>query len=427
MNLSLLVQSLLIGVLACSFSQLGAQSLDQLILQSLQTHPAVRSQQQQLQAAATEVEVARQQFFPVPSVSVERVSPAAQDPGFTGESTVTLFRLQQPLWTGGRLTAGMDKARANEAALQASLDDARMQLSLRVLAAWGDWYTARLRIKAHEASFLTHQLLLSRVQRRIQEGASAVSELTMTQGRLAQTQAAMEATLTQQQAARARLNSLVGQPLPVNAQPKEQLHWPEDDVKQLQALALQASPTMQKMKHQRAAVSADIAEKKSNLYPELSLRVEHQRGNYLYSNVPSLNRVFLSLNSKLGAGTSSLDQIRASEQRKQSLESDIQAQQLAIEEQVESEWLQLRSANLRKPSLLTSLEAARGTSESWERQFLAGRKTWQEVLNAARELLQAEVEMSEVMVVQSVIKWRLMLLSRGVDITLQKASSGSKP
>jgi adhesin transport system outer membrane protein len=67
------------------------------------------------------------------------------------------------------------------------------------------------------------------------------------------------------------------------------------------------------------------------------------------------------------------------------------------------------------------LIAARKTAESWDRQFFAGRKTWQEVLNAARELLQAEIELIDVMVSQSVFKWRVLLASQGVDETLSKA------
>lgn len=91
---------------------------------------------------------------------------------------------------------------------------------------------------------------------------------------------------------------------------------------------------------------------------------------------------------------------------------------MAITEQIESDWLQLRSVEQRQAALKDSLIAARHTAESWDRQFLAGRKSWQEVLNAARELLQAEIEMSDAVVSESVLKWRLTIASRGVDAAL---------
>jgi adhesin transport system outer membrane protein len=417
---------LAVGLLCCAFSA-QAQSLDQLIRKSLQSHPSVRSQQQQLEAAATEVSAARQQFLPVPSVSMERVSHGAVDPQYMGQSTVTVWRLQQPVWTGGRLTASLDKAQANAAMSQSALDEARLQLSLKVVSAWGDWYNASMRWSAHESSYKTHQRLLQQVGQRVQEGASAAAELELTRGRLAQTLAMRETVRQQQQMALARLALLIGEPLPPGAQPIESLRPPPGPVDQLMAQTLDASPVLQRLRHQQSVLNADVAEKKSNLYPELSLRAEHQRGNYAYANLPAVNRVFFTLNSKLGAGVSSWDLVKAAEQKKQALESDLLAQQLALNEQVESDWLQWQSVIQRKPMLQQSLDAARHTADSWDRQFMAGRKTWQEVLNAARELLQAEIEMGDVLVAQSVLKWRLMINSQGVDATLEQVHPGGQP
>jgi outer membrane protein, adhesin transport system len=395
-----------------------AQSLQQMIRQSLQTHPSVRAQQLQLFAAGNEVEAAKQQFFPIPSVSLERVNRAASDTQYLGDSMATVFRLQQPLWTGGRLTAGVDKARANESLVQASLDDSRYQLAMRVLTAWGDWYTASERIKAHDASYKTHQRLLAQVERRVKEGASAESELTLTRGRLAQTSALLASAQVQSQSAQAKLTTLTGGAVLPEAAAQEHLRFPPDDLRQHLSHALESSPTLQKIRYQLQMMEADIAEKKSSFHPEVSLRAEHQRGNFSYSNAPNVNRVFISLTSKLGAGTSNWDFLQAAEQKKQAMDSEVRTQQLAITEQIESDWLQLRSVEQRQAALKESLIAARYTVESWDRQFLAGRKSWQEVLNAARELLQAEIEMSDAVVSESVLKWRLTIASRGVDAAL---------
>jgi adhesin transport system outer membrane protein len=52
--------------------------------------------------------------------------------------------------------------------------------------------------------------------------------------------------------------------------------------------------------------------------------------------------------------------------------------------------------------------------DSWDRQFLAGRKTWVEVMNAARELAQAQTALAEVEVGYVVATWRLAVLAEGV-------------
>ncbi len=49
-----------------------------------------------------------------------------------------------------------------------------------------------------------------------------------------------------------------------------------------------------------------------------------------------------------------------------------------------------------------SLQAAGEVSTSYDRQFLAGRKSWLDVMNAARELAQTATQLAEVQATQVV-------------------------
>jgi Outer membrane efflux protein len=108
-----------------------AQIVQRLISTALDTHPQTLSQRALVQSAAAGVDGARWQFYPTPSVSVEAAGASASDRLYQGDNRVSTLRLQQPLWTGGRLTAGVDRAEAGLAASQAGLDDVRQQLALR--------------------------------------------------------------------------------------------------------------------------------------------------------------------------------------------------------------------------------------------------------------------------------------------------------
>ncbi|MFN4995826.1 MAG: TolC family protein, partial [Burkholderiales bacterium] len=77
-------------------------------------HPQVQSQIQNLQAAGMDIKVTQQAYWPTPSISMERVQTQSLDPAYTGSPQVLSFRLQQPLWTGGRLTAQSNKAIATQ-------------------------------------------------------------------------------------------------------------------------------------------------------------------------------------------------------------------------------------------------------------------------------------------------------------------------
>ena len=68
---------------------------------------------------------------------------------------------------------------------------------------------------------------------------------------------------------------------------------------------------------------------------------------------------------------------------------------------------------------MSSLEYTKSTAESWERQFLAGKKSWLEVMNTTRELSQAEIDLADTQSLLIQAEWRLLILSKGVDNTLK--------
>jgi len=134
------------------FSSANAITLFDALSQALQTHPSVLTQMRQVEVSRSDRRVAQQQFFPTPSVSLEQVSPSAADPSYRGDKQLQLFRLQQPLWTAGRLTAGLDKSQAGIDISDANLAEARLQLSFKVLQAWSDWTAAIRKVRAVEQS-----------------------------------------------------------------------------------------------------------------------------------------------------------------------------------------------------------------------------------------------------------------------------------
>jgi outer membrane protein TolC len=98
--------------LALSLAAASAQAAGMVDLLNLafDSNPSLQSQANLVRASQAEVKGANWQFFPTPSVSVEQVSASNQDTSYNKDSRVITFRLQQPLWTAGRLTAGVGRA-----------------------------------------------------------------------------------------------------------------------------------------------------------------------------------------------------------------------------------------------------------------------------------------------------------------------------
>ena len=398
-----------------------AQRLEQLINSALASHPSAQGQRALVQSAAASVESANWQFYPTPSVSIESANASATDRLYQGDNRVSTVRLQQPLWTGGRLTAGMDKAAAGLVASQASLEEVRLQLGLRVIQAYGDWLSAYLKTLANEKSLATHLRLRDQVNRRLSEGASAQSDLTLAVTRLESISADVTAARAQTEVALARLGQLLGGPVDgallaqAVAAPREYANAGRTGVQALLEMALSINPSVAKTQAQARVQEAVISERRADLSPELFARIERQYGNYNYPNGAPENRLFVGLNSRFGAGLSTLSNIEAARTQYAAALTEIEAQSRTVSEQVLSDYAQAVSTASRTVSIQMSLKAAADVSTSYDRQFLAGRKSWLDVMNAARELAQTETQLADLQSTLVVVTWRLSAYTRGID------------
>ena len=398
-----------------------AQRLEQLINAALATHPSAQGQRALVQSAEASVDSANWQFYPTPSVSIESANASATDRLYQGDNRVSTVRLQQPLWTGGRLTAGMDKAAAGLAASQASLEEVRLQLGLRVMQAYGDWLSAYLKTLANEKSLATHLRLRDQVNRRLSEGASAQSDLTLAVTRLESISADVTAARAQTEVALARLGQLLGGPVDgallaqAVAAPREYANAGRTGVPALLEMALSINPSVAKAQAQARVQEAVISERRADLSPELFARIERQYGNYNYPNGAPENRLFVGLNSRFGAGLSTLSNIEAARTQYAAALTEIEAQSRTVSELVLSDYAQAVSTASRTVSIQMSLKAAADVSTSYDRQFLAGRKSWLDVMNAARELAQTETQLADLQSTLVLVTWRLAAYTRGID------------
>ena len=409
------------GLLSLVTPPAMAQPLEQLIAAALDSHPSVQAQSALVQSSQAGVASAKWQYFPTPSLSIEAANTKGTDTLYQGDSRVAIARLQQPLWTNGRLTAGSDKAAAGLAFSQASLEEVRLQLGLRTVQSYGDWLSAYLKVLAYEKSLATHERLREQTQRRLSEGVTSQSDLTLSITRLEAISADVTAARAQADIARARLAQLVGRPVDAAAltqalaRPHE-LTTSHAGLSGLLAMAMTASPALAKAHAQARVQQAAIDERRADLLPEVYARLEHQSGNFNQSNSPSQSRLFIGLTSRFGAGLSTLSNIESARSQYTSALSEVEVQSRSISEQVLTDYAQALAAKSRLQSLQASLDAAAEVSASYDRQFLAGRKSWLDVLNAARELAQIAAQMADLQAAQVVVTWRLVAYTRGVQV-----------
>lgn len=435
MNKNLLKSPLLLllgWMCATSASASGAIGVGDLTFATLSHHPSVRGAAAKNQSAQLGVEAAKWQYWPTPSFGVERVQGGTAALG-QGDRTVGVLGLNQPLWNGGKVGFGVKRAELLALQAQAEGEEVRQSLASRVIQAWSDAVVAMQKIDAQEQSLQAHIRLLQMVERRNAEGVSAQADVALARSRLDLLQADVEVLKSQRDSAVDKLRSLT------DSQIKSENLARGHQLKALSGLELddllnqakQLSPQLKKNQHLIDVARSDVDLAKASLKPELSLRYEHQQSTNNSAGPASNNRLFLSLNSNLGAGLSRLTGIGQAESQVSAAQEELSVQRQALSEQIQLDWALIKAANLRIRGLTLAAAAGVEVLESYERQFLAGRKQWIDLMNAVREQAQTQSQLADAMVAQELSGLRLILLSAGEEALLavksQTASGKTKP
>ena len=400
-----------------------AQAIDlkHLIKKSIQSHPLIYSQQSTVKSEEANVDSANWQFYPTPGLQVNTGDPSDSSVLGNVDDVSATVSLEQPLWTGGRLTGGVDRANAVLNEEKDRLQQTRRDLALRVIQAYGDWLAASLRIKGWEESLAIHFRLKSSVGRRLTEGVASKSDQLLANSRLESVVADLAAARAQERVALSALTQLVGEnigheQLDVNLIPPALV----DDLNLMMELALALSPGVQLALARAEAAKADFLIQKSDRWPDVFLRGEHQFGTTeAVRESRSNSRVFIGLRTKFGAGLSIFSRAKASRAAYQASLTAVDTQRRAIYEQIQGDYYLSASFEAQLPALKRAAGTTEEVFNSYNRQFLAGRKTWFDLLNSARDLVQSKIQLADAEAAYLVVNWRLAVLTQRLEYLIE--------
>ena len=406
----------LFGVAADSeqTSTSGPGSLEALLQSALEEHPLVDAGRAEIRSAEQGIKSARWQFFPTPGVEYQRAYADDADRNFQGDDYTAVFSLEQPLWSGGRISGGLASARAALGVSQASLQENQRELALRVVQAYGEWLTASLQKDTLETSEQRHLKLFERVRRRMEGGVSTGSDLQLASGRLQSVKADRAAIEARERSAIAVLSELSGRSLTVSELANARRNLPQELVlleANLVNSALSHSPSIERADAEVEAARAEIKTRRAQTRPDVFLRFERQFNNLQFANQGPESRVLVGVRSQLGAGLSSYSGIAEAQETVSAALAFRRSAELSIREQVRSDLALLNSFEIRLPALQEATRTAIEVYESYQRQFLTGRKSWLDVMNSARDLQQARLQLADVTAGHLTLSWRLYVLA----------------
>lgn len=375
-----------LSLMAATAHAQPAWTFAQVMQAALGSHPLVLGKRSSRAAAQAEREGAEWQRYP--SLSVE---------ASTQSGGASLLRLDQPLWSGGRITAGIDAAGSRLDAASAALDEARQELALKVIAATTEALRQQARQQHGAAGVTEHEKLLSMIQRRVAQEVSPLADARLAASRRYAAANDLSATTQALDNALAQLSQLAGQRVPamLDAGLSETAAPASLDAALSQALA--HSPTLRRLAFEEETATAEIAAKRSAYLPQLVLRLERSAAQSSDNRAAQVtdNRAMLVLLAQPGAGLSAISGADAAVARREAARMARAAAERDTRERVTLDWNEWLAARLRLENAREARAMSAEVSESYARQYTAGRKTWIDVLNAVRETTQSELAVDD--------------------------------
>lgn len=357
-----------------------AWTFAQVLQSALVSHPTVLGKLATKHAAQADQDGAEWQRYPVPSVEA-----AKQGQGSAGNGMATgVARIEQTLWAGGRITASIDAAGSRFDAARAAVEEAKRDLSFRLIAAYIEALRQKAKIQQAQLGFEEHENLLAMIRRRVDQNVSSQTDQRLAESRLSRAANDLSLATQSYNSALAQLSQLSGATITdVSEQGISETEGPVSLEAGL-AQALSYSPTLQRLLYEEEAANADISLKRAVAMPTVSLRLEKDIGQ------SHDRRAMVVLVGQPGAGLSAIAGVDAAVSRRESVRMAREAAVRDVHDSVTLDWNEWSAARIRLENSIQSRTTSGEVFESYKRQYVIGRKSWIEVMNAVQETTQAQ-------------------------------------
>ena len=367
------------------------------IEQAVSTHPSVAAAQASARAAGAELRATKWQRFP--SISVEGL--VLNQPGNRLQAQAVI---DQPLWTGGRISGSVRRASAQSSGAVAAYDEAVLSIASATAQAFYDVQRWRGRAAILALSLEQHQKMVASMQRRYEQDVSPLSDLELARSRMLQVEQQLLQAKSQEAAAASRVRELVGDPFwAVGALSAMPAKWPTFDDAVLIEQAVAFSPSLKRLRFEAQAASAQASVAQASILPQLS-------GQYTYSETFG-HRFGVVLKAQTDGGFSKVAAASAAREKVRASEMQVAASERQLRDQVFALLRDYETSTRRLEGSMSAAGSAERVMESYMRQFASGRRTWLDVMNAVREANSAEIDALEARIAAQSSLARLLLLS----------------
>lgn len=396
---------LLVPVLLCVFSAAHGQSvipaqapmrLSELLDAASATYPTLLAARLEARASSQDVTATERIRWPTISTTIESYS------GNQRSYPTRSVQIDQPIWDFGRNTARISESQtlADISLLKVYLQ--QQDLFVQVVSAWQNMIASNERVKAAKLTRSRLEGYQAQMRRRVEVEASPRIDLELADSRLLQTEVELATAQTSLQVATLRLEQLSG--LSSLAIRVPNAHYPLT-LFETQAFAKElaqvdfaqialAHPVAAKARMEVQQLLRRLDAKQAEAFPQVFIRVYQPIGSTSTSNDTS-STTFLGMRYTPGPGFANIIEAQAIGTRIAGAEQAVDAAIREMQQTLQNDREEFGTSRMRIAALEKSVASSALVLESYQRQFQAGRKQWQDLLNQVRELAQNQYALAD--------------------------------
>ncbi|AIT80756.1 type I secretion protein TolC [Novosphingobium pentaromativorans US6-1] len=382
--------------------QARADTLEQAIARAHENNPQLKGTQFLAKAAEAAVIRAKGAYGPSLSASVRHEytfdrttlgDVTFDDQGF---GTTAALSLSQPLFTSGRLAAGLDAARAGRLIARENLRAASQQLMLDVASAYASLQRdlALYNVARDIYALLLQQREVTAARFRLRDSTrpdldQTTNRLELAAGRVIRARAAVQASA-------ARYRNIVG------AYPDDLVALPDlAPVPSLEALYAQAedsNPQLRAARFTALRSRAAVGAARAAMGPQVNAFASAERAPLEpYQNTRRVERIVagVSLTMPLHSSGQLFAALQEAEQRNLADSHFAEQTRRDVRETLASDWNLYRAASAALPRFEEAVRAAQSAVNGVSRQETAGIRTLRDVLEVTNDLLTARTSEAE--------------------------------
>lgn len=373
-------------------------TLDALLNQANAYYPALQASRLEKRATLQDFEATQRLYWPTVNVVTESTSNKSNALMTIPSRAV---QIEQTLWDAGQVNS-----RVSESKTQTEIQELRTLLVqedvyLQVTNAWQNLLASAERMSVARQTLLRLENHQQQMQRRVNVEASPRIDLELANSRILQTQVEYTAAQTGFRQAITRIEQYTGH---INLHsvlsgagsiaigvPSAEFEAAIGDTS-WKGVA-ERHPAIIKTKAEALQSQTRLDQKKAEAWPQLYVRVSQPLTNLPgHATGPT---AFLGLRYSTSPGFSTQLQAQALATRVASAEELVNTAVAEMTQLMQIDRDEYWSAKSRIDALEKSVQGADQVLSSYQRQFQAGKKTWQDLLNAVRELAQTQYALAD--------------------------------